>query len=43
MPALDGDNAIGTKNRDLYFSISHSERKTMDKILKKYGATFPAL
>lgn len=42
-PALDGDNAIGTKNNELYFGISDAERNTMNKILKKYGATFPAL
>lgn len=43
LPALDGHNAIGEKNSGLYFGISDSERKTMNTILKKYGATFPAL
>lgn len=42
-PALDGHTTIGTKNSDLYFEISDSERKSMNEILKKYGATFPAL
>lgn len=43
MPDLDGHNGIGTKDSELYFGISDSERKTLNKIFKKYGATFPAL
>ena len=42
-PALDNDPIIGTKDSELYFGISDSEREKMNNILKKYEATFPAL
>lgn len=41
LPACDGCPII--KNGSKYFTLTEKERKTLDKILKKYGINFPCV
>jgi len=42
-PALDGDPIIRINDSDRYIYISEEQRKRLDKILEKYGMTFPCI
>lgn len=41
LPACDGCAIV--KNGNKYFALSEQERKTLDRILKKYGIKFPCV
>jgi hypothetical protein len=41
--ACDGDPIFKDEKTGKYFNVSEEERNQIDNILKKYGATFPAV
>ncbi len=42
-PACDGDPFLRINESNRYLTISEEQRERLDKILKKYGMTFPCV